>query len=88
LRNRHFLYAPRRIPEVTTIFLKKPIINNQESLSTTDTDTGNKGRRKKMYDALPENYRTVTLSSRFDRYLFLISSVKNVPVECALMRFA
>jgi hypothetical protein len=27
------------------------------------------------------NHRTVTLSSRFDRYRFLILSVKNVPVD-------
>jgi len=35
-----------------------------------------------------DDHRTATLSSRFDLYRFLILSVKNVPVDWALKRFA
>ena len=85
-----FLIRFPGIPEAQANFPQKSLITKHEFFSTTDADTGRKEKRKeiKFYDQLPENHLTMTLSSRFDRYRFLILSVKNVPVECALMRFA
>ena len=51
--------------------------------------TREQDRKNYLFWRLPPNYhRTVTLSRRIDRYRFLILSVKKVPVDWALNRFA